>query len=97
MWQIRPLNWAVNYVASAQDCSGKVESSWQVDSPIRSLTKAISYRAGGLTVTVLVVWALTGKMELAAAAGITDTCLKLGLYYFHERIWNRITFGLKPH
>ena len=64
-----------------------------VESHFRSIVKAITWRAGGTIVTFTVAWVLTGNIDLAARIGILDTLLKLGAFYAHERIWNRLSFG----
>jgi len=34
---------------------------------------------------------------LAAQIGLLDTVIKIGAFYTHERIWNRVGFGkVKP-
>ena len=63
----------------------------------RSLFKAISWRAGGTVVTCFVAWILTSNIDLAAKIGALDTLIKIGAFYIHERIWNRLNFGkIKP-
>ena len=48
-------------------------------------------------VTCFVAWFLTENIELAARIGILDTLVKIGAFYVHERLWNRLKFGkLKP-
>ena len=59
----------------------------------RSLAKAVTWRLGGLAVTTVVTLALTKRVDLAAAVGLTDTAVKLLAYYFHERLWLRVPFG----
>jgi uncharacterized membrane protein len=59
----------------------------------RSIAKAVSYRFFGTLTTSAIVLAVVGKLELAAAIGITDTVFKIGVYILHERAWNRIAFG----
>lgn len=59
----------------------------------RSIIKAVSWRAGGTIVTCLVAWSLTGNLDLATKIGIFDTAIKIGVFYFHERMWNRLDFG----
>jgi uncharacterized membrane protein len=63
----------------------------------RSIVKAISWRVIATLTTVMVVLVLTGKLELAAKAGVADVILKLTLYYLHERIWGKIGFGKYVH
>jgi len=64
-----------------------------VETHLRSIVKAVSWRAGGTVVTCLIAWALTGSIELATRIGILDTLIKLGAFYLHERLWSRLDFG----
>ena len=72
---------------------GDNDRRYSVDSHARSFVKALSWRITALIVTSIVVWVITGSMEFAAAVGAVDALLKIGLYYLHERIWNRSRFG----
>ena len=69
------------------------EMRYHADSRVRSILKALSWRITALIVTSIVVWVITGSLEFAAAVGAADTLIKLGLYYVHERLWNRSRFG----
>ena len=64
-----------------------------MDSRYRSLAKAISWRVVALIVTFSVVWVVTGEVAFAVAAGLLDAAFKIGLYYLHERAWDRLKFG----
>ena len=64
-----------------------------MESHIRSIAKAMTWRTGGTVVTFAVALILTGKLELAAQIGILDTVIKIGAFYAHERIWIRLKFG----
>ena len=64
-----------------------------MESHIRSILKAISWRVGGTAVTFLTAWLFVGSLEMAAKIGVLDTILKIGVFYFHERLWNRLHFG----
>ena len=66
-----------------------------MESHLRSVAKAITWRAGGTVVTFIVAWILTRRFELAAQIGILDTIVKIGAFYAHERLWNRLNFGKK--
>jgi|688.fasta_scaffold1179622_1 uncharacterized membrane protein len=57
---------------------------------IRALIKATSWRIIGSTGTVLTAWWLTGELELAAAIGGVEFFLKIGMFYVHERIWEKV-------
>lgn len=57
----------------------------------------MTWRAGGTLVTVLTAWLLTGRPTLSIGIGLLDSVVKLGAYYLHERIWDRLSFGrVKP-
>ena len=66
-----------------------------METHLRSITKAITWRTGGTVVTFAVAWILTRRFELAAQIGILDTLVKIGAFYAHERVWNRLNFGKK--
>ncbi len=59
----------------------------------RSIVKGISYRIIGTLTTFLISFIVTGKASSAVAIGLVDVSLKVLIYYFHERAWNRISFG----
>jgi uncharacterized membrane protein len=64
-----------------------------VETNIRSIAKAVSYRILGSAVTGIIVFVLTGKGTLSLSAGALDIVLKIGAYFVHERVWDRIEFG----
>ncbi len=63
------------------------------DSSLRSVLKALSWRAVGTLDTIFVSYLWTGDMSKALVIGSTDVLTKVGLYYLHERIWARIPLG----
>jgi uncharacterized membrane protein len=63
------------------------------DNHFRSLAKAVSWRATGTVDTIVVSFIITGRIKLALSIGFVELFTKIGLYYFHERLWNRISFG----
>jgi uncharacterized membrane protein len=64
-----------------------------VESHYRSIVKAITWRTGGTIVTFAVAWFVTGSIHFSAKIGVLDTIVKIGVFYFHERLWNRLNFG----
>jgi uncharacterized membrane protein len=64
-----------------------------MESHYRSLAKAFSYRIAGSTFTALVVYILTNQASVSLGAGALDMVGKIGLYFLHERIWDKISFG----
>lgn len=63
------------------------------EKPIRSIAKAISWRVIGTLDTLLISYLLTGEVALAASIASIDFVTKMFLYFFHERIWNKIGWG----
>lgn len=59
----------------------------------RSLTKSFSYRVFGTLSSFLVVYAITGKGSLSALIAFWETVVKVAIYYWHERIWNKVQWG----
>ncbi len=59
----------------------------------RSLIKAVSWRVTGTMDTIVVFYFVTGKIGLALSIGFVELFTKIGLYYAHERVWNRISLG----
>ena len=65
------------------------------DPHYRSLLKAVSWRATGTLDTILVSFLLTGRIKLAFSIGCVEFFTKIGLYYVHERVWDRVPSGRK--
>ena len=63
------------------------------EKPYRSFVKAVSWRATGTLDTIVVSFIVTGKVKTAISIGFIELFTKICLYYAHERVWNRITFG----
>lgn len=64
-----------------------------MESRLRSVMKALSWRFLATIITALIVLVLTGKGEFALTVGLLDTSIKLVIYFVHERVWLRIPFG----
>jgi len=61
----------------------------------RSLAKATSWRILGSIDTFLLSWFFTSSAKAAGAIALTEVVTKMLLYYFHERAWAAITWGVK--
>jgi len=64
-----------------------------VDQRKRSFLKAITWRILGIIVLGALVWFFTGNLEQTSAITIIFNSIRLILYYFHERFWDRIKWG----
>lgn len=75
-----------------QNNSGEVgvQSS---EKPMRSVLKTISWRVIGTVDTIVISWLITGHIALALSIGSIELITKMVLYFFHERIWNKIKWG----
>ena len=69
------------------------QSSRFSEKPIRSVIKSLSWRIIGTLDTILISWLVTGTLQLALSIGLIELITKMILYFFHERIWNLITWG----
>ncbi|WP_209405640.1 DUF2061 domain-containing protein [Pseudozobellia sp. WGM2] len=63
------------------------------EKPIRSVAKAVSWRVIGTLDTLLISYLLTGEVAIAASIASIDFVTKMFLYFVHERVWNKITWG----
>ena len=67
------------------------------EKPYRSVVKTISWRTLGTLDTIIISYFVTGNLVMAASIGSIEVVTKMILYYFHERAWNKLSFGrIKP-
>ena len=64
-----------------------------MESHSRSIAKTLSWRLWATIITTAVVYTTTHEFKFAMEIGLLDTTIKLGAYFFHERMWNKIGFG----
>ena len=61
----------------------------------RSIVKGISWRLIATGTTVIIIYLFFGRLDLAIAAGLIESVLKIGLYWAHERAWFKVRWGKK--
>jgi uncharacterized membrane protein len=61
----------------------------------RSLLKSLSWRILGTIDTIIISYLITGTLEFALRIGFVELLTKMGLYFLHERLWNKIKWGKK--
>ena len=66
-----------------------------MDTHMRSIAKTVSFRTIATITTMVLVLVFTRNMILAGMIGVFDLVSKLVIYYFHERVWERISWGRK--
>jgi uncharacterized membrane protein len=59
----------------------------------RSVAKSIMWRFICIVVSIATSFLLTARWDVAVAIGSIYNVVTMILYYFHERIWNRINWG----
>ncbi|CAK0757830.1 DUF2061 domain-containing protein [Gammaproteobacteria bacterium] len=64
-----------------------------METTIRRLLKAISWYLTGMLAVFLISWIITSNAKLAATIALTEVVTRFFLYWLHERIWNRTTWG----
>jgi len=63
------------------------------ESHTRSVMKAVSWRVLGTVTTSALVFVFTRRLVLSLAVGAVEFLSKIGLFWMHERVWDRIRFG----
>jgi len=67
----------------------------QFETKKRSILKAISWRTWATITTAIIVFIFTGEFALAITVGLLEVFAKMGLYFFHERFWQKVRWGKK--
>jgi len=65
------------------------------ESRLRSVFKTVSWRTLATLTTALLVFIFTKRIVIAFAIGSIEVAIKIFLYFFHERIWDKVSFGRK--
>ena len=65
-----------------------------MESHLRSLIKAFSWRILGSLITMIISYVVTNQILFSFYIGFFDFSSKIIFYYLHERIWNNLSFGL---
>jgi adenylylsulfate kinase len=63
------------------------------ESHSRSVAKAVSWRIFGTIVTTALVFVFTRRLVLSLAVGAVEFVAKIGLFWLHERLWDRLAWG----
>jgi uncharacterized membrane protein len=65
-----------------------------METPIRSLAKAVTWQALGLLTMTAITYALTGSLATGGAVALLGAASGMITYVLHERLWARIRWGL---
>ena len=64
-----------------------------METHLRSVMKGVSWRVIATLVTTFVVWLISGEIGMALFAAASDSLVKIGLFWGHERMWQRVQWG----
>ena len=59
----------------------------------RTIVKTLTWRVAASFTTFIIAWMLTGDLLIGVSIGSIEALAKIFLYYFHERIWNKISWA----
>ena len=60
----------------------------------RHIYKTFTRRFVGTLDTIIISWIILGDISIGLQIGLAETITKMILYFFHEKLWYRINFGL---
>ena len=63
------------------------------DKHYRSFIKAVSWRLTGSMDTMIISYLITGRIKYALTISGVELFTKVGLYYVHERVWEKVPLG----
>ena len=64
-----------------------------MDKAARSLVKTISWRITGSGATFGISYLISGNFVIASSIASIQLVSNTILYFIHERVWNKITWG----
>ena len=64
-----------------------------METSARSLAKTVSWRITGSSAVFLISYLVSGNLSIAGTIAIIQLTANTILYYFHERIWDKIGWG----
>ena len=64
-----------------------------IDLKKRTIAKTLTWRVTASLTTFIIAWVLTGDLLIGVSISSFEAIAKIFLYYFHERIWNNISWA----
>ena len=68
-----------------------------MDTKKRSWAKSITWRVIGIVLLGLIAYLVTGDWKAMTPITILFHAIRVVMYYFHERIWLRVSWGTVKH
>jgi len=64
-----------------------------METPLRTIAKALSWQAMGLVVMTGITFAITGSFAEGGLVAMLGAATGMVSYIFHERMWAKISWG----
>jgi len=76
--------------------SGDIKTGGRsMETPLRTLTKAISWQVLGLIGMVSLGYMMTGSFSIAGRLALFSMALGFAMFFIHERLWSKVRWGLR--
>ncbi len=66
-----------------------------IESKKRHIAKTVTWRFIGTMDTMVLAWIISGNPLTGLKIGFAEVITKMVLYYFHERVWYKMDYGLE--
>lgn len=66
-------------------------------SPLRSFTKGLTWELRGLAMIMVIGLVFTGNVSTSLMMTLAYMPISVALYFVHERIWKRVSWGHRAH
>lgn len=75
-----------------------IDKSWLVsrETHVRSWVKSIVWRLVGFVILGIIIYMVTGNWKESLSTSSIFNVIRFVLYYFYERTWLKIQWGIKP-
>mgnify|MGYP006205999751 CR=1 FL=1 len=60
----------------------------------RHIAKTLTWRVIASLDTLLITWFISGDVKVGLSVASLEVVTKMILYYYHERLWYKIDFGV---
>lgn len=68
-----------------------------METRLRSWAKSVTWRLAGIIILGGISYVMTRDWKETTVITAVFHTLRFVLYYYHERVWMRIAWGLQPH
>jgi uncharacterized membrane protein len=80
-----------------EDCKNKKGRRMALESHTRAWVKSIVWRLLGIIILGTISWIITNSWKEMSIITLLFHSIRVILYYFHERVWERISWGRVKH